>query len=69
MTIGQTIMTRRKAMRLNQAELAEKVGVRAPTVSLWESDSFYPGMLSLIGLADVFNISLDELVGRTFKKT
>ena len=63
--IAEQIRTRRKAMGLNQTELSEKIGAGcAKSVSLWETQAFLPNLLNLCALADVFECSVDELLGR-----
>ncbi len=64
MTIGQNIKRLRKDRAIQQGELAQMVGASQMTVSNWERDKFYPSAISLICLADIFDITLDELVGR-----
>ena len=67
MTIGQNIKKLRKDRAMQQGELAKMVGTSPNTVSNWERDIFYPSVISLICLADIFDITLDELVGRKMK--
>ena len=61
-TLGKNIANRRKLMHLTQEELAEKLGVSAQAVSKWENDISIPDISLLINLADLFEISLDELI-------
>ena len=68
MTIGYNIRRNRRDMGLKQHELAKMVGVGIMSISQWECEKCYPSMLSLMCLADVFCITLDELVGRDFEK-
>lgn len=51
---------------LTQRQLAEHIGYTEKSVSKWESSSGLPTMEMLLKLADLFKISLDELV---FEKT
>lgn len=39
---GRRIARRRHVLRMNQRQLAEKVGVSRNTVSLWENDEMFP---------------------------
>ena len=64
MTIGQSIQKARKDRHLTQVELAKKAMVSPQTISFWERDKMAPTIDLLIFVADVLNISLDELVGR-----
>ena len=54
----------RKKEGLSQEELAEKVNVSRQTVSKWESGQSSPEMDKLLILSHLFNISIDELVGK-----
>ena len=65
MTIGEKIFKYRKQAGLSQEELADKMNVTRQSVSLWETDQTVPSLDSLIMLADVFSVSLDELCGTT----
>lgn len=65
MTIGQSIKSCRKKKCLTQKALAKKLGTYQATVSNWEKDIFYPTLIMLVSMADVLNVTIDELVGRT----
>jgi len=54
----------RKVKGLSQEELAEKVDVSRQTVSKWEMGQSTPEMEKLIALSELFDISIDELVGK-----
>lgn len=59
---GQNIQLFRKQMNLTQEALAEKVGVARQTVVKWESGESSPDLESAGRIAEVLNISLDDLV-------
>lgn len=61
---GQRIAALRKAKNMTQEALAQKLGVTNQAVSKWESDQCCPDIMQLPGLADIFEISMDELFGR-----
>ena len=42
--------------------LADKIFVTRQTVSNWENDKSYPDINSLVLMAEVFGVSLDNLV-------
>ena len=63
--IGDIIRTKRKAKRMTQSELAIKLGTNQATVCSWEIGQNYPTALYLCDLADAFECSVDELLGRT----
>ena len=59
----------RKIRGLSQVELAEKVNISAQAVSKWENDLSAPDISTLPILADILNVSLDELLGREVEET
>lgn len=63
-TLGKRITSNRKRLRLTQDQLAEKLGITAQAVSKWENDLSCPDITILPKLADIFGISIDELLGR-----
>lgn len=63
--VGVRIKNLRKAIGLTQAELGNKLGVIKQTVSSWENEISSPGNDALIKMADIFNVSLDYLLGKT----
>lgn len=63
MSLGEKIADLRKANKLSQEDLAEKVGVARQTISKWELEETAPDIKQAQELSRIFNISLDELVG------
>lgn len=61
-TMGMMIANKRKELNMTQAELAEKMGVTDKAVSKWERDLSFPDVSSLPKLAEVFGLSVDELM-------
>ena len=61
-TMGTLIAAKRRELGMTQLELAEKMGVTDKAVSKWERDLSCPDVNSLPKLAEVFGISLDELM-------
>ena len=61
--IGDNLAQYRKAAGLTQAELAEKINYSDKSVSKWESGNGIPDVYTLIQIARVFGVSLNELVG------
>ncbi len=61
--LSENIKKRRKEMDITQEELSEALGVTVGAVSKWENGNNVPDILTLMGLANFFNISMDELVG------
>lgn len=54
----------RKQIGLSQIEVAKKLGVDNSTYNKWELSKAEPNIDTLIKMADFFNVSIDELVGR-----
>lgn len=61
-TLGNRIVQQRKALGMTQADLAAKMNVTDKAVSKWERDLSCPDISSLGTLADVLNLSLEELM-------
>ena len=64
MKLGLTISKLRKEKGMTQEELAEKVNVSAQAVSKWENDISMPDISVLPVLAEIFDVTIDELLGR-----
>lgn len=56
-------MCRAKA-NLTQAELANLIDADEQSVRNWEKDLYMPSLRTTVRLADVLNVSLDQLTGR-----
>lgn len=66
--INETILFYRKKLGLTQEELAKKLNVSNQTISKWELAQCCPDISLLPTLADIFNISIDELFKRESKR-
>lgn len=64
MSIGNKIAESRKQLGLTQDALAQKLGVTNQAVSKWESDQSCPDIQLLPQIADIFGLTIDELLGR-----
>lgn len=60
--IGMNIMTLRKAHNLTQEELAEQLLVSRQTLAKWERGEGEPDISSCKRMAEIFQVSLDDLV-------
>ena len=60
--VGNKIKQLRNKNRLTQAELGKKLGVTYQAISNWENGRNTPDLQILIKIAEVFNISVDELL-------
>lgn len=61
-TLGEKIAVLRKEKGMTQLELAEMMGVTDKAVSKWERDLSCPDVNTLPKLAEIFGISMDELM-------
>ena len=61
-TLGTMIATLRKEHNMTQLQLAEKMGVTDKAVSKWERDLSCPDVDSLPRLAEIFGITVDEML-------
>lgn len=52
----------RKEKGMSQEKLAENIGVSRQAVAKWEAGQSYPDIDRLIGLSDLFRISIDRLI-------
>ncbi|MBO5334114.1 MAG: helix-turn-helix transcriptional regulator [Clostridia bacterium] len=64
MNLGERIYALRNEKNLSQGDLADALDVSRQSVSKWENNMAVPDLDKLIKLCDVFEISLDEIVGR-----
>ncbi len=64
MNIGAIIKEKRQKKDLMQEQLAEYLNVSVSAVSQWESGKTTPDFSMLIPLANFFDVTLDELLGR-----
>jgi len=63
-TFGQRFARLRKERNLTQDDLAKKLNVSSQAVSKWENDSSMPDISLLSPMSDIFDISIDELLGK-----
>ena len=62
MEIGRKLKEARQMRGLTQENVAEKLNVSRQTISNWETEKFYPDMLYVLQLSDLYQVSLDELL-------
>ena len=61
-SLGMLIAAKRKELGMTQLELAEQMGVTDKAVSKWERELSCPDLASLPKLAEIFGMSVDELL-------
>lgn len=54
----------RMSRNMSQKDLADLLNVDRTTVARWETKDRMPDVFLLIRIADIFDTTLDELVGR-----
>lgn len=59
---GDYLYTLRREKRMTQAELADLLGITNKAVSKWETGEAFPETSQLLPLADIFGVSVDELL-------
>lgn len=64
MKISEKIKELREEKNWSQGKLAMKLEIHRNLISLWETGKFEPSITHCIALADVFNVTLDELCCR-----
>ncbi|GKX67277.1 response regulator [Inconstantimicrobium mannanitabidum] len=67
-TVGKKIYELRKGKDITQEKLASELGVSVAAVSKWETGNSIPDIIMLCSIADFFDISTDELLGRSKNK-
>lgn len=65
MTIGEHIMLLRKQKGLSQSTLGKKIGTSGDIIGRYERNIMVPSIDVIIKIADVLEISIDYLVGKT----
>lgn len=68
MSLGERIREQRRKKGLSQERLAEMTGVSRQAVTKWEAGQTAPSTENLFRLADIFDVSVDVLVGTTVKQ-
>lgn len=60
--ISENIMKLRKQKGFSQEEVAEKIGVSRQTIAKWENGDSIPDVVYSSALADLFDVTIDNLV-------
>jgi len=62
MRFGDNLKQIRKAKKMSQEQLAEKVNVTRQSVSKWENGESYPEINNILELCKIFNCKLNDLI-------
>lgn len=65
MIFNERLKELRKANGLTQMQMAEKMSIAYRNYQRLEADGNTPNYVNLIKIADIFDVSLDYLTGRT----
>lgn len=68
MDFGDKLKQYRLKEGLSQEQLAEKIGVSRQAITKWETKRGFPDVENMIILAELFKLTLDELVLEEVKK-
>lgn len=61
MSFKEVIKQIRKEQKMTQKELAAKLNVKQTTLSAWETGENIPSLLKVIEIANVLNVSSEDL--------
>ena len=67
MNYGKELKIHRESRGISQSELAKHIGINQSTISLWEDNKRTPTIENCVLLADFYEITLDDLIGRSIK--
>ncbi len=62
MDLGERLLEYRKAKKLSQEDVAEKIGVSRQTVSKWETNQSMPDFDKIVPICELFEIDANELL-------
>lgn len=63
--LSKRLLDLRKSRGYSQAQVAMKLGISQGAISQWEHGTTVPAAEQLLSLADMYGISVDELLGRS----
>ena len=66
---GMTLKELRKKHNMTQKKLADRLNITEGSISKYESNTAVPPLDTLLSIAAIFNISMDELCGIQSKGT
>ena len=60
--LSENLLNLRKLHNFSQEDVAERIGVSRQAVAKWENGSSAPDIMNCAALANLYNVSIDELV-------
>lgn len=69
LAFGEILKQKREMRGWSQPYLAQRLGIHRASIYNYEGGLSVPTLYVLVELANLFECSLDELVGREFNKT
>lgn len=69
MTLGEKIYELRNQHNLSQGDLANELNISRQSISKWENNNSTPDLEKIVKLAEIFNVSLNELIKDEEQKT
>ena len=60
--ISRNLTVLRQIHKYSQEEVAEKIGVSRQAVAKWESGETAPDLINCDALAELYNVSVDDLI-------
>lgn len=63
-TIGQAMKACRKQAGLSTVKVEVLTGIHHNSISNYENNRYFPSLMTLLQLADLYGVSLDDLIGR-----
>ena len=65
-SIPKRLKILRTQNNLTQAEVARRLGVTPALISAYETAERYPSLEKLVMLADIYHVSTDHILGRSY---
>ena len=65
MQFGYIMKRKREECGLTQADLAQRIGTTQQNINSYETGYKVPPLRVVVAAADVFNCSIDEMIGRS----
>lgn len=62
MKFNEVLQKLRKDQKISQEELAEQLGISRQAIAKWENGTTFPDIQNLIGLSEIFCVTIDSLV-------